>query len=48
MALIKGVIVPLITPLSADGGIDEKGLAQLVEYVIEGGVSAIFLLGSCG
>jgi 4-hydroxy-tetrahydrodipicolinate synthase len=46
--LIKGVIVPLITPLSADGGIDEKGLAQLVEYVIEGGVSAIFLLGSCG
>jgi len=48
MALIKGVIVPLITPLSANGGIDEKGLAQLVEYVIEGGVSAIFLLGSCG
>lgn len=48
MALIKGVIVPLITPLSADGEIDEKGLAQLVEYVIEGGVSAIFLLGSCG
>jgi len=48
MALIKGVIVPLITPLSANGGIDEKGLAQLVEYVTEGGVSAIFLLGSCG
>ena len=48
MALIKGVIVPLITPLSANGGIDEKGLAQLVEYVMEGEVSAIFLLGSCG
>jgi len=48
MTLIKGVIVPLITPLSADGEIDEKGLARLVEYVIEGGVSAIFLLGSCG
>jgi len=48
MALIKGVIVPLLTPLLANGGIDEKGLAQLVEYVIEGGVSAIFLLGSCG
>ena len=48
MALIKGVIVPLITPLSADGRIDEKGLAQLVEYVIECGVSEIFLLGSCG
>lgn len=48
MTLIKDVIVPLITPLSADGGIDEKGLAQLVEYVIEGGISAIFLLGSCG
>lgn len=48
MSLIKGVIVPLITPLTANGGIDEKGLAQLVEYVIEGGVSEIFLLGSCG
>jgi len=48
MALINGVIVPLITPLLANGGIDEKGLAQLVEYVIKGGVSAIFVLGSCG
>jgi 4-hydroxy-tetrahydrodipicolinate synthase len=45
---LDGIIVPLITPLKADESLDEAGLEKMVEYVISGGVSGIFLLGSCG
>lgn len=45
---IAGVIVPLITPMNVDGSLDEASLAKLIEHVISGGVSAIFLLGSSG
>ncbi|MEW5717881.1 MAG: dihydrodipicolinate synthase family protein [Chloroflexota bacterium] len=45
---LDGIIVPLITPLDADESLDERGLAKLVEHVIAGGVSGIFILGSSG
>jgi 4-hydroxy-tetrahydrodipicolinate synthase len=45
---LDGIIVPLITPLQSDETIDEPGLEKLVEHVIAGGVSGIFLLGSSG
>lgn len=45
---LDGIIVPLITPLNADESLDECGLEKLVEHVIAGGVSGIFILGSCG
>ena len=45
---LDGIIVPLITPLKSDEAIDEPGLEKLVEHVIAGGVSGIFLLGSSG
>lgn len=46
--MIRGVIVPLVTPFREDFSVDEEGLARLVEHVIAGGVAAIFVLGSCG
>jgi 4-hydroxy-tetrahydrodipicolinate synthase len=45
---LDGIIVPLITPLKKDESLDEAGLEKMVEHVISGGVSGIFLLGSCG
>jgi 4-hydroxy-tetrahydrodipicolinate synthase len=45
---IEGVIVPLLTPLTPAETVDEDGLTRLIEHVIAGGVSAVFLLGSTG
>lgn len=38
----------MVTPLNADGGLDEKGLEKLIEHLITGGVHGIFLLGTNG
>tara|TARA_R100001369_G_scaffold81080_1_gene111810 strand:+ start:3696 stop:4607 length:912 start_codon:yes stop_codon:yes gene_type:complete len=49
MALeLKGIIPPMVTPLNAEGGLDEKGLEKLIEHLITGGVHGIFLLGTNG
>ena len=49
MALeLKGIIPPMVTPLNADGSLDEKGLEKLIEHLITGGVHGIFLLGTNG
>ena len=45
---IKGVIVPIITPIDADEMIDEKKMREQVDYVIEGGVLGILAFGSNG
>lgn len=45
---LKGIIVPMVTPLTSDGRIDEAGTARLVEHMIKGGVHGIFVLGSTG
>ena len=45
---IKGVIVPIITPIDADELIDEVKLRAQVDYVIEGGVLGILAFGSNG
>ncbi|TVQ35979.1 MAG: dihydrodipicolinate synthase family protein [Spirochaetaceae bacterium] len=45
---MKGIIVALSTPLTAQGSLDEAGAERLVESVITNGVSCIFPLGWCG
>lgn len=45
---IKGVVVPILTPINQDELIDEKKLREQVEYVIEGGVLGILAFGSNG
>ena len=39
---------PLVTPLSARDQLDVEGLERLLEHVIAGGVSGIFILGTTG
>ena len=43
---LGGIIPPLATPVTDDERVDEDGLKRLVERVIEGGVSGLFVLGS--
>lgn len=45
---LKGIIPPMITPLTAEGQLDHKGLERLIEHMISGGVHGIFLLGTNG
>ena len=45
---IKGVVVPILTPIDADERIDEARLRAQVDYVIDGGVSGILAFGSNG
>lgn len=45
---LKGIIVPLVTPLSDDNSLDITGLSNLIEHVITGGVQGIFILGTTG
>ena len=41
-------ITPAVTPLNADGSIDEQGAANLYDYLIGHGVDGILALGSIG
>ncbi|MDO5416861.1 MAG: dihydrodipicolinate synthase family protein [Lachnospiraceae bacterium] len=45
---IKGVVVPILTPIDADERIDEAKMREQVDFVIEGGVTGILAFGSNG
>ena len=45
---IKGVVVPIITPIDENERIDEARLRSQVDYVIEGGVLGVLAFGSNG
>jgi len=45
---LNGVIAPIVTPLDAAGGLDEEGIDNLVEFLIEGGIDGIFVGGTTG
>lgn len=45
---IKGIIPPMITPLTENGDLDVAGLERLIEHLLAGGVHGIFLLGTNG
>jgi 4-hydroxy-tetrahydrodipicolinate synthase len=46
--IARGIVVPLITPLADQGSLDHGRLERLIEHVIEGGVSGVFILGTTG
>ncbi len=45
---LKGVIVPIVTPMRSNEEVDTKGLERLVQYMNAGGVQGLLVLGSCG
>ena len=44
----QGIVPALVTPLSREGELLEDGLRSLLDYVIDGGVHGVFVLGSSG
>jgi len=45
---LKGIIPPMITPMTEKGDLDIEGLENLIEHLLAGGVHGIFLLGTNG
>jgi 4-hydroxy-tetrahydrodipicolinate synthase len=45
---LRGIVPPLVTPLSDRDAIDTDGTGRLLEHVIGGGVSGVFILGTTG
>ena len=45
---LKGIVPPMISPLTESGELDLVGLEKLVEHLVLGGVHGIFILGTNG
>jgi dihydrodipicolinate synthase/N-acetylneuraminate lyase len=43
-----GVVVPMVTPILANGDLDEPAVDRLIEFLLKGGVDGIFVLGTTG
>jgi dihydrodipicolinate synthase/N-acetylneuraminate lyase len=43
-----GVVVPMVTPVTPTGKLDEPAVERLVTFLLGGGVDAIFVLGTTG
>jgi 4-hydroxy-tetrahydrodipicolinate synthase len=47
-APLTGIVPPMITPLSGRDQLDVEGLERLLERILAGGVSGLFILGTTG
>ena len=45
---LSGIVPPLVTPLAGPDSLDQPGLERLIEHVLNGGVHALFILGTTG
>jgi 4-hydroxy-tetrahydrodipicolinate synthase len=45
---LRGIVVPLVTPLRDTQALDFEALSRIVESVLDGGVHGLFVLGSTG
>jgi len=45
---LSGIIPPVITPLLDNNTLDRKGLENLIEHLLSGGVHGLFILGTTG
>jgi 4-hydroxy-tetrahydrodipicolinate synthase len=48
MKKLEGIVAPMATALTKEGKIDEKRTRVLVDFLIEGGIDALFPLGTSG
>lgn len=46
--MITGIVPPLVTPLLSTDTLDEEGLERLINHLVDGGVSGLFVLGTTG
>lgn len=45
---LQGIVPPMISPLTATGEVDGAALAAVVDHILGGGGSGLFVLGGCG
>jgi dihydrodipicolinate synthase/N-acetylneuraminate lyase len=45
---LRGIVTPMVTPLSDRDTLDIDGVERLVEHLLDGGVHGIFVLGTTG
>ncbi len=46
--LPRGIIPPVITPLTAEGKFNEQAIRKLINHLIDGGVHGLFVAGTTG
>ena len=47
-AALCGIVPPMISPLNETGELDGDALKVLIEHILGGGCSGLFILGGCG
>ena len=45
---VRGVVVPILTPLTPDEAVDVASLRRLTNYVIDNGIHGIWAAGTTG
>jgi 4-hydroxy-tetrahydrodipicolinate synthase len=48
LSSLHGIFVPMVTPITADERVDHPSLRRLVDFLIEGGVHGIWVMGTTG
>jgi 4-hydroxy-tetrahydrodipicolinate synthase len=48
MALFHGIFCPMVTPLNSDETIDQDSLRRLIDFLVDGGVHGIWVMGTTG
>ena len=44
----KGIVVPIVTPVTSDGKFDEKAYRSLIDYLADNGIHGVFPFGTTG
>jgi 4-hydroxy-tetrahydrodipicolinate synthase len=45
---LRGTVVPMVTPVTAAGKLDEPAAERLIDFLVAGGVDGVFVLGTTG
>lgn len=45
---LRGIVAPMVTPLSDRDTLDTAGIERLIEHILGGGVQGLFILGTTG
>lgn len=45
---VNGIITPMVTPLNRNETLDEGGMREIINYLIENGIHGVFVCGSTG
>ncbi|WP_162462964.1 dihydrodipicolinate synthase family protein [Paenibacillus psychroresistens] len=46
--ILEGVIVPMVTPITAAGDVDYEGAVELAKWLVHNGMDGLFLAGTTG